>query len=683
MKKLDRRLVIAAVVTMLGAGAACSDDDSGNGLCGNGVLDDGEVCDTINLAGQSCADMGNYTGGTLACANDCTAYDTTACTVPVDCGNGLLNAGEECDDTNLDNTQCQDLVGFTGGTLACANDCSFDTTDCVVGIGPGSIVITEIMANPGGVADVNGEWFEVHNNTNTSIDLNGWFLASSDDGTHLINAGGALDLPAGGYLVFGVNDVTAENGGVDVDYVFSGLTLGNSSDDIAVQSPDAVVIDVVVYDATNFPLQPGHALSLDPTATDAVANDTGANWCTSSARLGLDWDQGSPGAANPSCTPESDCDDLADNDGNGATDCADTACAYDAACTSAAMPGAGDLIITELMVTLTGVDDGKEWVELHNPTSGAVECNGLEVCDDNNLCVVLSFGASFALAAGGYALLAASDVQADNGGIPAADVDYVYGPLLQLSATTDTLSLYRVSGQTRTLVDQVAYNESNGWPVSDDTALQLDAAVSQDETTNDAPGNWCLSTQTYGSAGLLGTPGAANQTCAIPPTGLLFSEYVEGSSNNKAIEIYNYDTTSAALVPCQVEIYANGNPTPSFTKPLGPNTLAPDDVFVLCDDDFDAANIGLCDLTASGTFWNGNDAVALVCGGVLLDVIGQIGVNPGSAWTGGGVSTSNDTMRRLCTVSVGDTDGSDVFDPSVEWTSAGNDVFTDLGQHCP
>lgn len=683
MTNLIGRTIIAALATLLATGVACSDDDNTNQLCGNGFLDDGEVCDTINLAGQSCEDVGNYTGGSLACVADCNAFDTAGCTVPAGCGNGQIDANENCDNANLDNTQCQDLVGFTGGTLACANDCTFDTTGCVTGIGPGAIVITEIMANPGGVNDTNGEWFEVHNNTSASIDLNGWFLSSSDDTTHLIDAGGPLDIPAGGYLVFGLSDVTAENGGVAVDYVYSGITLGNSSDDIAVQDPGAVVIDVVVYDATNFPLRSGAALSLDPATTDAIANDTGANWCQSSARLGLDWDLGSPGAGNPSCTAESGCDDSVDNDGNGATDCADIACAYDAACTSAATPGAGDLIITELMVTLSGVDDGKEWVELHNPTSGAVELNGLEVCDAAEHCLYLSFGASFALAAGGYALLAASDVGADNGGIPAVDVDYVYGPLLQLSATIDGVALYRVSGGTRTLVDAVMYEVGTGWPIVDDAALQFDAGVAQDETTNDDPAHWCLSTQTYGSAGYFGTPGAANQTCAVPPAALFFSEYVEGSSNNKAIEIYNAGTADAALSLCQVEIYSNGSATVSFTKPLGMTTLAPGDVFVLCDNNFDAGSIGLCDLTATGTFWNGDDAVALVCGGVTLDVIGQIGVDPGSAWTTGGVSTANDTMRRLCSVTSGDTNGSDAFDPSLEWTSAGNDVFTDLGQHCP
>ena len=90
MTKLIQRLVITTLVTLLGTGAACSDDDNGNGLCGNGFLDQGEVCDTINLGGQACEDLGNYTGGNLACATDCSAYDTAGCTVPLNCGDGQL-----------------------------------------------------------------------------------------------------------------------------------------------------------------------------------------------------------------------------------------------------------------------------------------------------------------------------------------------------------------------------------------------------------------------------------------------------------------------------------------------------------------------------------------------------------------------------------------------------------------
>jgi hypothetical protein len=63
---------------------------------------------------------------------------------------------------------------------------------------PGSVVINEILSNPSGGSD----WIELHNTTDQSIDLSGWFL--SDDGNDLTKyriADGSL-LPAGGYLVF-------------------------------------------------------------------------------------------------------------------------------------------------------------------------------------------------------------------------------------------------------------------------------------------------------------------------------------------------------------------------------------------------------------------------------------------------------------------------------------------------
>ena len=47
-------------------------------LCGNGVLDDGEVCDG-DVGDATCAGLEGFSGGTLACAEDCLSYDTTGC----------------------------------------------------------------------------------------------------------------------------------------------------------------------------------------------------------------------------------------------------------------------------------------------------------------------------------------------------------------------------------------------------------------------------------------------------------------------------------------------------------------------------------------------------------------------------------------------------------------------------
>ena len=75
-------------------------------------------------------------------------------------------------------------------------------------------------------------------------------------------------------------------------------------------------------------------------------------------------------------------------------------------------------------------------------------------------------------------------------------------------------------------------------------------------------------------------------------------------------------------------------------------------------------------------------AVELVCSGTTLDVIGQIGFDPGVEWGTDDASTQNNTIRRKCTVTDGDPDGSDAFDPAVEWDGFPQDTFDNLGSHC-
>jgi uncharacterized protein len=124
---------------------------------------------------------------------------------------------------------------------------------------------------------------------------------------------------------------------------------------------------------------------------------------------------------------------------------------------------------------------------------------------------------------------------------------------------------------------------------------------------------------------------------------------------------------------------------PGNTINLGGVLLA-DDVLVVCDDGidplvFDPMN---CDVLASGSFFNGDDAIELACGATVLDIIGQIGFDPGTEWAMGGVGTQDETIRRDCAVTMGDTNGADAFDPSVEWISFAQDDFSDFGQYmCP
>ncbi len=171
------------------------------------------------------------------------------------------------------------------------------------------------------------------------------------------------------------------------------------------------------------------------------------------------------------------------------------------------------------------------------------------------------------------------------------------------------------------------------------------------------------------------------RSASAAPTELFVSEYVEGSSNNKALEIFNGTGAPVALDGVfAVQLYANGSATPTATIALT-GTVAAGDVFVLARSTADAAILAAADQTSTNFLWNGNDAVALVKNGTTIDVIGQIGVDPGVEWGTGDTSTADNTLRRKPSVQAGDADGSDTFDPALQWDGLANDTFSGLGAH--
>ena len=164
---------------------------------------------------------------------------------------------------------------------------------------------------------------------------------------------------------------------------------------------------------------------------------------------------------------------------------------------------------------------------------------------------------------------------------------------------------------------------------------------------------------------------------AQTPTDLFVSEYVEGSSNNKAIEIYNgtgsaVDLTAGNYV---LQYYFNGSTSAGLTIALT-GTVSTGDVFVVAQSSADAALLAQADQTNGSGWFNGDDAIVLRrggSGGTVLDSIGQVGVDPGSEW--GGVTADN-TLRRKDTVCAGDTTINDAFDPTIEWDSFTSNTTT-------
>ncbi|MBT2661580.1 chitobiase/beta-hexosaminidase C-terminal domain-containing protein [Bacillus sp. ISL-45] len=173
---------------------------------------------------------------------------------------------------------------------------------------------------------------------------------------------------------------------------------------------------------------------------------------------------------------------------------------------------------------------------------------------------------------------------------------------------------------------------------------------------------------------------------ATVATDLFISEYIEGGSNNKAIELFNGTGHDVNLKEYKLELYSNGATTPS--NPLDFGTLTDAEATLANGETFVIVNAGsVADLKAKGnlehtiTYFNGDDAIVLTHNGVVIDSFGQVGVDPGTAWGATDVKTVDQTLVRKTTVTVGDKDPSDAFDPATEWDSLGKDVFTNIGSH--
>lgn len=181
---------------------------------------------------------------------------------------------------------------------------------------------------------------------------------------------------------------------------------------------------------------------------------------------------------------------------------------------------------------------------------------------------------------------------------------------------------------------------------------------------------------------VVSTLGITSKDVTAQVSDLFFSEYIEGGSNNKALEIYNSTGIAIDLAAGDYEIrmYFNGSTNPTTTIDLS-GTIANGDVYVVADNDAVAAVLAVTDQTSNASFFNGNDAIALVKGGTIIDVIGQIGFDPGSQWGSDLTSTEDNTLRRKVDICQGDPDGSNVFDPAIEWDGYAQDTFDGLGAH--
>jgi predicted extracellular nuclease len=239
----------------------------------------------------------------------------------------------------------------------------------------------------------------------------------------------------------------------------------------------------------------------------------------------------------------------------------------------------------------------------------------------------------------------------------------------------------------------------SGITATDGTALSVDWGDGSQETLDIAATG---ASHTYASAGtyalvlhLAGSGGTSAERTgnvvisAPPPTGntpeLFFSEYVEGSSNNKALEIYNPTGAAVDLSAYTVKLYSNGSATAGTTHALS-GSLAAGQTLVLLNASFTTTKVVPGSIASGATNYNGDDAVTLEKSGGVVDAIGQVGFDPGTAWvTGSSFSTVNKTLRRKAGIVHGSVPAAApaAWDISIEWNVYDQDNFDDLGLHTP
>jgi uncharacterized protein len=158
-----------------------------------------------------------------------------------------------------------------------------------------------------------------------------------------------------------------------------------------------------------------------------------------------------------------------------------------------------------------------------------------------------------------------------------------------------------------------------------------------------------------------------------------FSEYIEGSSNNKALEIYNSGDAALDLSAYKIEMYFNGAATVGTTINLN-GTIASHGVFVVAHASANAQIMAKANLVNSSSWFNGDDAIVLKQGTAVVDSIGQVGFDPGAEWGTGLASTMDNTLRRATAFS-GDKNPNDEFIANAQWVGFATDTVDDLGQY--
>ena len=471
------------------------------------------------------------------------------------------------------------------------------------------VVINEYLADPPGSDSNDTHWVELLNIGTETVDLSDWMLVggTSPSGSLGDAFPAGTTIAAGEYLIIGGSEVSSTIGD-DPDVVLS-FSLGNASnsDGLMLLDCDELIHDVALY---------GSSLNKDD-----------------------EW---------PSCdgTGLATKDDLPGKPGSGETmgrlpDGTDTDdCGADFAVMSFATPwsenglagdcdGADAIKINEFLPNPdsedTSADDGREWVELYNTSSSAVELTGWSLSwGTSSYSGTYAIPSGTTIEAGGYLLIGGVYVEG-------ADLTLEKDDDFSMGAASSNADAVQLSHCGPGVADTVIYGSANedGW--IDDTGSKATSfapkasageslARRTDGVDTDDSGTDFVSTSTQ-------TPGEANPeiSCETGDFTIKINEFSPDPANSTGhewIELYNAGSAAVALDDWQIEA-GTSSWSSKFTFPAG-SIIEPGAFILLGDEGVPAEGR---DYTTESNLSLGNastglDGVRLLdCPGTVQDTI--------------------------------------------------------------
>jgi len=275
------------------------DNDCDGGADNKDGDHDGHV--DVACAGDDCDDNKAfvYLGAPEVCGN----------AIDEDC-HGVLDDKDQDGDGERDvacaGTDCDDAdpqVASGGREIwdTKDNDCDGLVDEGVVPVG--TVIVSEVMRNPGATVDPLGEYFELTNVGASPVNLASWAISDGPGpGANSFTVNRTVLVPPGGTAVLCHDGALVANGGY-CSFVY-GAAMELADEDAIIVSLAGVEIDRVTFGAA-FPATEGRALNLDPAQYTRVGNDTAGNWCATIDSAGnrlASGDYGTPGRVNPSCS---------------------------------------------------------------------------------------------------------------------------------------------------------------------------------------------------------------------------------------------------------------------------------------------------------------------------------------------------------------------------------------------